>query len=201
MTIMKFSDHIDHIESHDFAATVRVASSVRTAIESVLADPAVRDLRKQLIDSEAAYHVLARVLALASQGIDFRYENPNDTALFVYILLLGECSAELSLIAASAVCQVPNLWWASEVAAAVLDNRRLRSDAASSRATGLDATTEATDRIFVSDTRRFLSSRARFIEFDTNALEDSSIIFTSGPVIPDWKDDALDTRDLALVPA
>lgn len=114
------------IESAEFAAYANVASDFRTFARAVSQHDAPRTLRKALHAPAQCLAVLRQVWALTRQGIDTRYENPWDTALAVYLLLMSVQDLALAQIAAREVMHAPQCWWALKMARHLLLERQTR---------------------------------------------------------------------------
>ncbi len=151
---MNISELLDTIESYEMAARVNAASGIRAATKIALTHPAVQGLMEEASKPEVADTILTRILYLSRQGVDVRYENPNDTAFLIYALVLMRRAPELAFVAAAVICQLPNLWWASIVAADILEGTSEYNDAATSSLS--DWETDAIDRVFVWDPRSLL---------------------------------------------
>jgi len=189
---------LDHVESHDFAASINVASSSRSAIDALLASPTLLELRDALGKPDTAYEVLTRVFELTRRSVDVRYENPNDIALFAYVFTLNEQYPALALIAAAAICQVPNLWWAATFASEIIDNRTARNMSAGETLSEIVWVADVVDRIFVADTRWLFSPRTRLAEFFVAMTPEYADVVLLDMSAPEWRDEAGDTGDLPL---
>ena len=103
---------------------------------------------RQLVDylgsPEAQERVLNRVLTLARQSPDLRYENSADTPLSVYLLALGVHDAALARVAAQAIAETKQCWWARRIAEDILLGRNVRT---SSRDDTADITFGETHRV------------------------------------------------------
>ena len=198
---MSITSLFDSVESHDLAATANLASSLRSASDNVLAAAAVLELRKALKDPDVAYLVLARVFDLTKRTTDVRYENPNDVALFVYALVLNGSHPVLAVAAAGAICQVPNLWWASAFATEIIDNRTRRNDASGETLTTTPVASDVVDRVFVTDPRWLLSPGARLSAFSVTTFTANDTLVIPTPDATTWTEEAEDTCDLGLVVA
>jgi len=189
---------LEAIESYDLAARINIASSLRSAVEILLGNLTVLELRKAVKAPEAAYSVLTRVFELTKRATDLRYENPNDTALFIYEFALNEHHPPLAVIAAGAICQVPNLWWASEFSTEIIDNRTARNSISGETAIEAPFISDAIDRVFITDTRRLFSAGVRLLQFIVSTpFDDADVVMLDmDPVV--WTEAAEGTRDLPL---
>ncbi len=148
---MKTEALFEAIESHESAARVGLASDLKTAVEIALGEPSVQALGSKLEKSDIATLILTRVLSLAKQKIDPRYENPNDVALFIYALLLSIHYPSLAFVAATVLCETPHLWWAGVFATRLLENRAKEDEFAGNVSNPSSVPTDATDRLFIFD--------------------------------------------------
>lgn len=153
----------DAIESHEMAAGVNIASSLGVALDIIRTHPTVRELAKELRSPLVAEHVLYRVLELTQRAVDLRYENPNDTALMIYVWLLSRRDTLLSSVACAAISNVPNLWWASKVATGIIQHRFTQNEASGAVSTPLKANAQAGDRLFMTGPKFPFPGRIRFI--------------------------------------
>lgn len=150
---MRIEGLCDVIESYEMSARVNVASDLRTAIDIGRSHPVVRELSAVLDKPGVAEKILRRVFQLATRATDVRYENPDDVALMLYAWLLDEYDPELALMASAAICGVPNLWWASRVAAQILEQRHRRNEMACEVSGPVMVNADAGDRVLVADLR------------------------------------------------
>lgn len=117
------------IESHEFSAYVNAASGMRTFLQAVNQHNTTRKLLKELEDPIFCLQILNRVFELSRQQVDPRYENPWDTALAVYVLLLSWKDESLAKIAAEEVIHIPQCWWAMKVSRRILLEEKSHNDA------------------------------------------------------------------------
>ena len=122
-------DCFSEIESHKFAARVEVGGSFDLLVKAAGSEESVRDLLARLDSNpEICYAVLQRVLELSQRSPDFRYENPFDTPMTIYLWLLTLTDLALSKMAAEAIIHAPRCWWAAKLANNVLLDQHLRSN-------------------------------------------------------------------------
>jgi hypothetical protein len=172
---MSIGDLFHEIEGHEFMARINIASGLRTALRAISEEEVVRGLRQEIEHPQVAQRVLWRVFEITHRGVDVRYENPYDSALFVYALVLLEHDPRLAYIAAGAISRLPNLWWSGDIASAILADRIHRNrDAGVMRlqfpapgVAGPEVAFElppvsfvAGDRVFVSDVQETVIGRA-----------------------------------------
>jgi hypothetical protein len=159
------------------AAQVNVASNLRTAIDIVRVNLIVRELGEELKKPGVAGDILSRVFRLTKQATDVRYENPNDTALMIYTWLLKQYSLHFALMASAAICRVPNLWWASNVATQLIDQRIGLNEMAGEVSEPVPANSDAGDRVFVLDTSFFFPSHFYLASSkSSSSLERSNVL-------------------------
>ena len=103
-------------EGHEFAARINIVSGSRQFLLALNSQPAMLELFDAAKDERVAIETMARVLRLARQSIDLRYENPFDVAMSAYLLVLQQTQPELARIAAEVVLASPNCWWARKTA-------------------------------------------------------------------------------------
>jgi len=120
---MEFVELLREIESHSFAARVNVASDVKTFLRGVWHQAAVISLFSKLEDKNYQSLLLNKISDLAQLAVDQRYENPNDTALAVYLWVLSFKSIDLATVAASIAAQASQCWWAKHFSSYLLAGR------------------------------------------------------------------------------
>lgn len=105
------------IEHARTAARVNVASGLRGFLQTLRSVEAVRSLASLARnDRGIAAAVLTRLIELAQRRIDPRYENPHDVGIAAYLLVLSTAAPDLIAIAADAVSEAENCWWAVRAA-------------------------------------------------------------------------------------
>ena len=105
------------VESPRSAARLNVASGSEHFLRLLSQDPVVRELLADATIRSQAEDVLRRLLHLAQQCVDPRYENPFASALAAYLLVLHSTHLDLARIAAEAVrATARNCWWAERTA-------------------------------------------------------------------------------------
>jgi hypothetical protein len=157
--MMNSGQLFDIIESHEMAARVNVASGLKTALAIARQEAAVRELAEKIGAEDLAEPVLMRVVGLVHRAADVRYENPNDSALMIYTLLLSEWSESFGYAAAGLLAHLPNLWWASQLAREILTRAPeppVAEGAKSHGALGEITALESGDALFVPDAKAFL---------------------------------------------
>jgi len=111
---------VTEIEGRALAARVGVAGGLRQFVDTLRAQEAFQQLREACRERASSVAALNRLVLLSRLSIDLRYENPNDTAIAAYLMALSATSSELEGIALNEVLGAQNLWWANQVARAVL---------------------------------------------------------------------------------
>ncbi len=110
-----FKGLLDGLESYEFSKDFGIASGKQMARNIALRHPMTKAVRKAI---RADRHELtraahSRIVTLAYEPIDDKYENPKDCAAFTLLLLLeqeGYNAREFEgcIYAAS---KIPNTWW------------------------------------------------------------------------------------------
>jgi hypothetical protein len=158
---MTLNEMFDIVESNELSARINVASGFASALAIARTQPAVRELAKEIGSNQALGEtVLRRVLDVVGRASDIRYEHRYDTALMIYTLLLSEWSEAFGSAAAALVSHVPNLWWASTLAAKILEQSERYGPAMPMSEDSQDGTAlgfNSGDLLFVSDVRGVLS--------------------------------------------
>jgi hypothetical protein len=116
----KLEDLFQTIESHEFSATVNLASNFRTFLHILGSEQPVQSLARQLDDPAAREAVYSRVFALLKDQGEEAYEHPWDSALAAYLWLLAEHDRDLAKAAAAKVLEAPRCWWARKMAEQIL---------------------------------------------------------------------------------
>ena len=104
------------IESLSAAAAVNVASSLALAIRVGVSLPQIHRLVELMHGGFSAQVIWARISDLVNAPFDDRYENPNDAAVFLYLLLLERSAPALARSAAEWVDDSRHWWWARKYA-------------------------------------------------------------------------------------
>jgi hypothetical protein len=113
---MKAHEWMRTIESVPFSVGLNVVSGLRTFLSAAASQEAVQGLQEELSTTNGWGELAARITSLCARPTDPNSENPADTALAVYLWLLGQHEVELARQAAALALQVPNLWWTYQVA-------------------------------------------------------------------------------------
>jgi hypothetical protein len=134
---MPLAEILKTIESPVFQIEVNVASDLRTFLAAVREHLATRQLIEHLTSPSAQERVLNRVFTLSRQSPDPRYENPSDTPLGVYLFALSVHDVVLAGVAAQAIGEARQCWWASKMAEQIVLGRNVKSFSAD-EATDID---------------------------------------------------------------
>ncbi len=126
---MTLQEAMAEIESHELAARLNVASDSRTFFQLAQGQKAVLDLEQKLDSYEVKVRILSRAWKLSRYKVDLRYENQWDTALAVYVWLISRKDFALARIAADAVIEAPQCWWAAKISRHIILGKLLHSDA------------------------------------------------------------------------
>ena len=126
---MTLRDAIKEIESHDLAARLNLGSDFRTFLRAAQQEESIQFLMQKLAFPEVHNEVIGRVLEIAKQRFDPRYECPWDTAFAVYLLLLDIRCSDSAKLVAQQILQTPQIWWARSVANRIIWGKHFHSDA------------------------------------------------------------------------
>ncbi len=113
---MTFEEALREVESQEFAVRLNVASDFRTFKRVARAKECIRALLRFLAHRKEREKIFVHIIELSSQQIDLRYENVWDTPLAIYVWLINQRDFELGRIAAEAVVNAPQCWWAWKAA-------------------------------------------------------------------------------------
>lgn len=120
---MILSHALSEIESHDFAAKLNVASSMRAFFAIAGNEPVVREMIEELSNSTESFEeILGHLNELSRLRIDRRYENPNDTALAILLWAIQFSNPNPGYVytAAEFVDRAPQCWYARKLARLLL---------------------------------------------------------------------------------
>lgn len=113
---------ISDIVGREFDIRLSVVSGVRSFLRAVVTEPAVITLYEAMIGiAQARRAVLEQIQHLSRLEVDRRYQNPNDTALAVLLLLVMFADARHLDIAADLVDHAPQCWYAKKIARRILN--------------------------------------------------------------------------------
>jgi hypothetical protein len=130
---MSLKSVMKDIESHDFSSRVNVASDFRSYLLAIRQQKGTTALIKELESPENLMRVLLRVLELSRERVDLRYENPWDAALATYVWALSKKNSNYAILAAEAVSEVHQIWWAEKLSRHILLGNQFRSSADSTQ--------------------------------------------------------------------
>jgi hypothetical protein len=129
LTENEWKNAVTEITSSEFEIKLNVVSGLRSFIRAVFKEEAVKVLYRAMLTSPSARDaVLEQVQILSNLDIDRRYENPNDTALAVFLLLTFAVDTELAVIAADLVDRAPQCWYAQKIARKILTPAAIASN-------------------------------------------------------------------------
>jgi hypothetical protein len=104
------------IESSEMFLSANLAQGLASFIEHALTVGATRTLIDRVRrDPQDARRVLQRLVTIVAYRTDTRYANPNDVAISIYGLVLSAADADTFTVAAAAIANAPNCWWAPRV--------------------------------------------------------------------------------------
>ncbi len=136
---MTFDACLREIESSDFSVRLGVASSLTVFLAGARREESVREIWHHLESRQRRGALLSRIERLSRLKTDFRYTNCWDTALTVYLWLLGLRDSEatheqksgpgLALLAARRALVAERCWWSRMVAEEILQGKQFRTDA------------------------------------------------------------------------
>lgn len=117
---MTLSKIFNEIESHDFAARLNLALNYKDFFYLANEETSVKSLEKDLNDPECLKKTIIRIYQLVEEPVDFRYENPYDTAITVYTWVIFSVNPYLGRVVAEYASRTRNGWWAKAYAYYVL---------------------------------------------------------------------------------
>lgn len=132
---MSFVDTMSFIEGPRFRLETNVASDLRTFQRAVTNHPAVVEMMRHLGSLEAREQLFDRILALSRLAPDPRYENPADTPLSAYLLIMKATDPALAAVAAQAVAAASQCWWAAMIAGHILSKKDTKSSSGDTAST------------------------------------------------------------------
>lgn len=117
---MTFEEALFDIRGHEFAARLGVASDLRTFLRAAGKQDSVQTIFDEMSSGETSEesqrHVLCEILRLSRLRVDFRFQNPWDSALAALVWALSRVNLPLARLAVEAVMKAPQCWWAPRVA-------------------------------------------------------------------------------------
>lgn len=106
-----------------------MVSGVRSFFRAAVSEPAVVTLYRAMVTvPKAQKAVLEQIQNLSRLEVDRRYQNPNDTALAVLLLLTIFTDSDYGLIAAELVDRAPQCWYAKKIARRILNPAPIASN-------------------------------------------------------------------------
>jgi hypothetical protein len=108
--------------SLEFSVRLNVVSGFDAFFRAAREEPSVSTLYIAMLTSDTARNaVLEHIGTLSKLKIDFRWENPNDTALAILLWLVTLAAPEYSQLAANLVDRAPQCWYAKKLAQAIIN--------------------------------------------------------------------------------
>lgn len=112
------------IEGKHLRFELAIANDLNQFKRFATATSTVMTLGKMVCDfankEKSQSRVALRVAELLAERQSLDYENPNDTAIAIYLYVLQECESPYTLGLALAVRAHPNMWWSRQIAREVL---------------------------------------------------------------------------------
>jgi hypothetical protein len=121
------TDLFVRIESLPFSAQLGVLSGFESFLRALPSVPEVRDLASATSAQEEKNALFNRMQELAKRKVDSAYENPWDIPLAAYLWVLFQVDADLTPMAAGAIMQTQDCWWAKKLAQKILDAPRAKA--------------------------------------------------------------------------
>jgi hypothetical protein len=175
------------VESTTFDAATGVASDLDTLLKAAGGAP-VADITRAAESPEVQLFFAQRIMELAERDFDVRYLNPADTAITVYLGVLGRVRPPLAEAVATTALGLRNGWWAPRMARRILAASHLETALASSvsitlskTSTTVNLTTADRDEaaICAHGLSRYLRNATVIAEGSVGSLlESGSIMFT-----------------------
>jgi hypothetical protein len=126
---MNLAEAMKQVESHEFAARLNVTSDFPTFLRGAHDAPPVRSLFGAVNARGSRQRLFSRILELARQRVDPRYENPWDTPLTIYLWILGSTDWNVAKAAAEVIATIPQCWWATKLSRYFLLRGQFHSNA------------------------------------------------------------------------
>ncbi len=125
---MSFEEAIREVESFEFSARVNIASDFRTFLRAVSEQPAFHALFAELGRLDNGLRLITHVIEIARRPVNPDYENPWDTALTVFLWLISQRAPSFADLAAEAVSQAQQCWWATLLSQHMLKSKPIGSE-------------------------------------------------------------------------
>lgn len=126
---MTVSEAFAAVEGEPFAARLNLAHDLAMFLGILREERAVQVLLEAARGQEAREVIIKRTLSLSRQTIDLRYRHPSDTVLATYLEVLFANDPLTAGVAAEAIVQTPQCWWAQKIASPILLRAQARSSA------------------------------------------------------------------------
>ena len=163
----------DKIEGVEFASRTRHASGFGTTLGIVAKSPEIRELIASQATGELCEFLADRIMFLASELPDPRYENPNDVALFAYLFVMSQASTEMAETFAEWTLQAPNLWHARHLGEMIKSRM---------------ASTEASETSSPTDIWRTDSSERKYTQHASRSTQHYRFVEIAGRPEPGWSE-------------
>ncbi len=110
------NEFYNYIESVDLSNKLNLSSGLTMFVNILNEDKNVKEVKDLLSrDEDLLLDLYRRLFTLTKIIVDYRYENPNDTAIAVYLWILNQVNPKSSILcglAKNVIGKVENLWWA-----------------------------------------------------------------------------------------
>jgi hypothetical protein len=120
--------NLDHtfeaIESADFRYKANFAAGITAFKQIILESESFQGLLVARDDIEIADKIVLRIFKLMATEVDTRYENPYDTALATYLMVLDYIGHNHIVDYASVILELSKIWWAAKVAYEIMERTR-----------------------------------------------------------------------------
>lgn len=116
-----WKEALAEIQSQEFAINLNMVSDLRTFLQAASKESVVQTLYTAMSESEDAFDEVVNIIReLSSLEVDRRYENPNDTALAVLLMLVALVNTDFAIIMADFVDRSQQCWYAKKIARQII---------------------------------------------------------------------------------
>lgn len=124
LTEKDWRDALAEVLSPDFDVRMNLAGGVGAFVKAAGSEPSVMTLLR-LLNEDSRYwqRVLIELTDMSRAATDRRYQNPNDVALAILLLLVASTGHRGVLAAADTVDRAPETWYAKKIARRILNPR------------------------------------------------------------------------------
>ena len=123
---MTLQEVMETVEGQPFSAEANLAAGLDAFCGAIRNHSLFRDLADRMKDPGVLKTVLVRLVELSRRPIRMQYENPFDSAMAAYLMAVEAVDSEVAAVAAEAVSEAPNCWWASQVSTGIENSASLR---------------------------------------------------------------------------